>query len=139
MATPPAIIEYAGLADADLSKLRRIWSEHFGRAPTLRSPELLGLMLAYRLQAARYGGLESDLRRTIRRPSAGPGPVGLTPGTKLTREWQGVRHEVVVSSDRLYVHNGTSYRSLSQVARQITGSRWNGPRFFGLRADGEAK
>ena len=54
------------------------------------------------------------------------------PGTRLTREWKGVSHEVEVIRDG-YIHAGARYRSLSEVARTITGSRWNGPRFFGLR------
>ena len=54
-------------------------------------------------------------------------------GTRLVREWQGVRHEVVAMTDGGYLYRGERHRSLSQVARVITGSRWNGPRFFGLR------
>lgn len=60
----------------------------------------------------------------------------LTPGTKLSREWQGVRHEVVVEPDGKLVWSDRRYTSLSQVARAITGTRWNGPRFFGLREEG---
>jgi hypothetical protein len=63
--------------------------------------------------------------------------TALTPGTRLTREWQGVRHEVVVEPDGRFRHREELHRSLSQVARKITGSRWNGPRFFGLRAGEE--
>lgn len=91
-------------------------------------------MLAWRIQAAREGGLGADLRRSIRRPAAAPVATILTPGTRLTREWQGVRHEVVVEPDGRFRHDGQLHRSLSQVARKITSSRWNGPRFFGLRA-----
>jgi hypothetical protein len=91
-------------------------------------------MLAWRIQAARDGGLDGELRRTIRRPTWASSATPLTPGTRLTREWQGVRHEVIVEPDGRFRHQDGLYRSLSQVARKITGSRWNGPRFFGLRA-----
>ena len=129
-----ADIRFADLAGMGLAELREEWRKHFGAPPKLRSPELLGLMLAYRLQAAAEGGIDVDLRRTLRRPSAGKTSSVLTPGTKLAREWQGIRHEVTVEPDGRVRWQGQDYRSLSEVARAITGSRWNGPRFFGLRA-----
>ena len=124
----------ADLAGMGLAELREEWRKHFGAPPKLRSPELLGVMLAYRLQAASDGGIDVDLRRTLRRPSAGKTSSVLTPGTKLAREWHGFRHEVTVEPDGRVRWQGQDYRSLSEVARAITGSRWNGPRFFGLRA-----
>ena len=124
----------ASLGDLGLEPLRAIWREHFGAPPSIRSPEILALMLAWRIQAVREGGLDGELRRTIRRPASAPVAIALTPGTRLTREWQGVRHEVVVEPDGRFRHRDELHRSLSQVARKITGSRWNGPRFFGLRA-----
>ena len=60
----------------------------------------------------------------------------LTPGALLSREWKGVRHEVTVAPDGQLHWEGGKYRSLSEVARAITGVRWNGPRFFGLREEG---
>ena len=91
------------------------------------------LMLAYRIQAAEEGGIDVELRRTLRRPAAGKTTSLLTPGTKLSREWKGICHEVVVEPDGRVSWQGQAYKSLSEVARAITGSRWNGPRFFGLR------
>ncbi|MFN3667901.1 MAG: DUF2924 domain-containing protein [Brevundimonas sp.] len=123
--------------DLSLEQLRAIWRERFGAPPVIRSSEILGLMLAWRMQAAREGGLDGELRRTIRRPASAPVATSLTPGTRLTREWQGVRHDVVVEPDGRLRHRNELHRSLSQVARKITGSRWNGPRFFGLRAGEE--
>lgn len=130
-------VECAALGELGLEPLRAIWRERFGAPPAIRSPEILALMLAWRIQAAREGGLDGDLRRTIRRSASAPVATALTPGTRLTREWQGVRHEVVVEPDGRLRHRGELHRSLSQVARKITGSRWNGPRFFGLRAGDE--
>ncbi len=130
-------IDCATLGDLGLEPLRAIWRERFGAPPAIRSPEMLGLMLAWRIQALREGGLDGELRRTIRRPASAPVATALTPGTRLTREWQGVRHEVVVEPDGRLRHRDELHRSLSQVARKITGSRWNGPRFFGLRVEAE--
>ncbi len=130
-------IDCASLGDLGLESLRAIWRERFGAPPAIRSPQILSLMLAWRIQAAHEGGLDGELRRTIRRPASAPVATALTPGTRLTREWQGVRHEVVVEPDGRFGHQGELHRSLSQVARKITGSRWNGPRFFGLRAGEE--
>lgn len=137
-ANTPSEVDCATLGDLGLEPLRAIWRERFGAPPAIRSPEILALMLAWRIQAARDGGLDGDLRRTIRRPAAAPVATALTPGTRLTREWQGVRHEVVVEPDGRFRHRDELHRSLSQVARKITGSRWNGPRFFGLRAGEDA-
>jgi hypothetical protein len=99
-------------------------------------------MLAYQLQAERFGDLDAESRRLLDRsvpPEAGPGamrlrlPISeLRPGTTLGREWNGRMQRVAVHADG-FVWNGTTYRSLSQVAFAITGTRWNGPRFFGLR------
>lgn len=117
-----------------LEGLRQVWAAHYGAPPRLRSPELLRLMLGWRMQAEVQGGLEPDLRRQLRRDASElKGPVA-RPGTRLAREWKGVRHEVVMLSDGGVLYGEASYASLSEVARAITGSRWNGPRFFGLRS-----
>lgn len=132
--TPSSDIDCATLGKLGLEPLRALWRERFGAPPLIRSPEILALMLSWRIQAGREGGLDGELRRTLRRPTSAPVATSLTPGTRLTREWQGVRHEVVVEPDGRLRHRDELHRSLSQVARKITGSRWNGPRFFGLRA-----
>ena len=129
---PPAdaVLEGLGLED-----LRTLWRERYGAPPALRSPELLGLMLAWRIQIETEQGLDRDARLALRRPPvkrSGPEPV---PGARLVREWQGRPHEVVVMSDGGFLYRGERFGSLSQVARKITGVRWNGPRFFGLRKD----
>lgn len=132
--TIPTNDDCAALGDLELEELRAIWRQRFGTPPAIRSPEILSLMLAWRIQATREGGLDGELRRTIRRAVSAPAATVLTAGTRLTREWQGARHEVVVEPDGRFRHRDELHRSLSQVARKITGSRWNGPRFFGLRA-----
>jgi hypothetical protein len=124
----------ADLAGLGLEDLRTAWRARYGAPPALRSPELLALILAWRIQVEEAGGLDRDAKLALRRPPAarrGPEP---TPGMRLVREWQGVPHEVVVQSDGSFLYRGDRHDSLSEVARRITGARWNGPRFFGLRA-----
>jgi hypothetical protein len=91
----------------------------------------MGRMLAWSLQAERLGDLDAATRRRLREPARDPGPR-LIVGTRLVREWEGERHEVEVTAEG-FLYGGKRWKSLSQIARSITGSQWNGPRFFGLR------
>jgi hypothetical protein len=119
------------LETADLDELRSEWERRYGAAPRLRSPVLLRRLLAWRIQVAAEGGLDRATRRLLAGNPAGP-EVLLSEGTVITREWKGVRHEVEVA-DSGFIYRGERWKSLSEVARTITGTRWNGPRFFGLR------
>jgi len=134
---PDATIEdeVGVLEDLDLTGLREVWQSHFGPPPKLRSPELLRLMLAWRMQAAVFGGLDRDTRRRLAGKAA-PEVEGrhLGLGAVLRRSWQGRRIEVVVEAEG-FRWEGDLYPSLSAVARAATGTRWNGPRFFGLREE----
>jgi hypothetical protein len=87
------------------------------------------------IESDALGGLDEPTLRLLSgtRP-APPPPVVLAAGTRLAREWRGVRHEVEVGEGG-FLHQGTTYRSLSEVARTITGTRWNGLRFFGPRQE----
>jgi hypothetical protein len=136
--------EIARLRDLDLTELRGRWQGIFGRpAPSHLPRHLIFRMVAYRLQADRFGDLDAESRRRLDR-SVTPEKAGqsaasvrqsiseLRPGTTLGREWNGQMQRVSVVSDG-FVWNGKTYRSLSQIAFAITGTRWNGPRFFGLR------
>lgn len=105
----------------------------YGARPPLRSVPILSLMLAWRIQADTLGGLGSDSRRAIARKGklrAEGRELGI--GARLTRQWQGRVHEVTVEEGG-FRWEGKLYRSLSSAATAIAGSRWNGPRFFGLR------
>jgi hypothetical protein len=115
------------------------------RAPPHLPRHLLFHILAYELQADRLGELEADTRRLLDRIGSGSvdetdrlladlhrSRTELKPGTLLTREWEGHLQHVMVLADG-FSWNGNIYPSLSKVAFAITGSRWNGPRFFGLR------
>ncbi|MGZ3365413.1 MAG: DUF2924 domain-containing protein, partial [Caulobacteraceae bacterium] len=128
-----------------LRELREAWALCLGGdPPRLRTRELLALSLGYRLQARREGDVSATIRRRLselerrfaedRRYSPQGTPV-LKPGSSLVREWRGVRHEVRV------LENGFSYRgerlsSLSEAAQKITGTKWNGLVFFGLKERG---
>ncbi|MEE1656749.1 DUF2924 domain-containing protein [Microvirga sp. CF3062] len=137
--------ELAVLVSVDIHELRVRWRRLFRtKAPEHLSRALLVRILSYRLQAVAYGDLDREslrfLDRIARQHAAGsdkPVPpvaetLSLKPGTVLIREYDGVLHQATVTGDG-FAWNGTSYRSLSEVARAITGTRWNGPRFFGLR------
>jgi hypothetical protein len=120
-----------------LEALREEWRRRYGAPPTLRSADLLRHLLAW--QAEALGGLDARLVQAIRaagRTGARPRRT-LAVGARLAREWQGQLHEVEVVEGG-YLHQGRRHRSLSSVARAITGTRWNGPRFFGLRDANEA-
>lgn len=126
--------DVAALETMGLEGLRAVWRDRFGQPPKLRSVELVRLALAWRIQAAAFGGLDADTRRRLRRGSLGAQAADrLEPGVILVREWRGVRHDVVVETGG-FAYRGKTWRSLSEVAREITGVRWNGPKFFGLRA-----
>ena len=126
--------EVEALRCLDLEGLRAIWRERWGAVPTLRSPDLLRHAVAWHIQAAAFGELDADTARQLRVQRAAAHHVALTPGTRLAREWKGAVCEVeVVESGFRY--RGEAYRSLSQIARTITGTRWNGRRFFGLTKD----
>jgi len=124
--------EVRALEALDLQGLRHEWKKRYGDPPKMRSRELLARLLAWRIQADAFGGLDAATIRmlTSDRPIA-PKPL-LEPGARLSREWQGRRYEVEVVGHG-FRYAGSDYRSLSHVAREITGTRWNGLRFFGLR------
>jgi hypothetical protein len=140
----PLEVEIAHLRDLNLGELRARWHTVFGRRPPSTLPRhLLFRVLAYRVQAEALGDLDRDGRRLLdqaalpdasRKHEVGPKRVMATlqQGTILAREWNGRMERVVVSANG-FVWNGKTYPSLSKVGFAITGTRWNGPRFFGLR------
>ena len=122
-----------GIEQLDLEGLRRFWGQRYGAPPPLRSVPILRLLLAWRVQSDALGGLDSESRRTLgRKGKIRAEGLDLGIGARLTRQWQGRTHEVLVEVAG-FRWQGQSYRSLSAVATAIAGSKWNGPRFFGLR------
>ena len=124
--------EVRALEALDLHGLRDEWRKRYGQPPKMRSRELLARLLAWRIQADAFGGLDVATIRLLKCDRLPPPKPRLAPGTRLAREWQGRRHEVDVLEGG-FRYAGQDYRSLSEVARTITGTRWNGLRFFGLR------
>src|SRR5258707_7248058 len=139
--------EIAHLRGLDLKGLRSRWQSAVQRsAPAHLARHLLFAVIAYRLQADRFGDLDHATRQVLDRTvtkEAGPAMSAqlasfdqkrteLTPGTVLVREWDRRSQRVMVMADG-FAWNGQTYDSLSKVAFAITGTRWNGPRFFGLR------
>jgi hypothetical protein len=135
--------ELNGLGGLGTDILRQRWTELFAMAPSPRiSRELLIRAVSHRIQENAYGGQGKSSRRQLARLAetlrdggsiAMSQPQSFKPGTKLIREWKGKVHEVVIAGDT-YIWAGKHYRSLSEIARVITGTRWSGPRFFGLEA-----
>lgn len=123
----------AGIGKMDLDELRRFWAKRYGTPPSLRSVPIMRMMLAWRVQADAWGGLDAETGRMLAR-SGSPRPEGLElgPGTRLTRNWKGRSIEVIVE-DGGFRWEGTLFRSLTAAASAIAGCRYNGPRFFGLR------
>lgn len=131
--------EVAALVAMGLQELREVWRARIGPPPKLRSPELLRLSLAWHIQAEAFGGLDAETKRRLRRGGQGAAAADrLQPGVRLTREWKGRRYDVVVVEGG-YAYRDKTWKSLSEIAREITGARWNGPRFFGLRDTPAAK
>jgi hypothetical protein len=143
-------VELAVLARLTIAELKERWrSLYETNSPRRIGRGLLTRAIAYRLQEQALGGLKPSTKRLLERlvENASSGqPLNLaaaspaSAGTVLIREWQGITHEVTVL-DRAVLYRKQQYRSLSEVARLITGCRWSGPLFFGLRsqADGESQ
>ena len=130
--------EFAALAELDRTALLQRWRTAFGReAPPRLSRTLMEKAIAYDLQVKAFGGLSARIRRTLRAVAKADGRSSLSKlpsrGTRLIRAWHGTVHEIEVLEDG-YLWRGERHRSLSAIARAITGTRWSGPRFFGLVA-----
>jgi hypothetical protein len=126
--------EMAALTSLGISELKSRWRAWYDTEPPARiSRELLTSAIAYRLQEREFGGLAPATRRLLERVDAEHSPRRLVaPGALLIREWRGAAHQVTMHDDGV-VYRGKRYGSLSEVARLITGTRWSGPLFFGLR------
>ena len=146
-AKTPVADEIAHLRGLDLQGLRARWQSVFQRpAPSHLGRHLLLSIIAYQIQADRFGDLDHETRKlldqteAVESGSATPTRLvafdqkrrALTPGTVLVREWNEQSQRVMVMEDG-FAWNGQTFDSLSMVAFAITGTRWNGPRFFGLR------
>ena len=140
--------QIAAMPTLPMVDLWALWDAHFPRRPSHRNRSYVESRLAYRIQERAYGALPTAMRRMLVEAGAkhsniktqigqsGRGiQMHLMPGTTLIREWDERQHRVTVTRDGLYEIDGQMFKSLSAAARHITGTQWNGPKFFGLRDD----
>jgi hypothetical protein len=135
-------LRLASLTSCSMTELKQEWRAFYGSEPPYRvSRELLTRAVAYRIQEQVYGGLKPSTRRLLihladdarsGRPLRVEPAAPASAGSVLMREWHGVTHEVRVL-DLGVLYRRKRYRSLTEVAKLITGAHWNGPQFFGLR------
>ena len=153
MPKPPAAGEIeaqlASLGSLKRSELAVLWAESFGRS--IQFPPHIDTLLrclVYGLQARSYGALAPATRKQLLRiaealengekPVLAPSRPSIKPGTRMIREWHGETHEVTAAT-KGFEYRGKRYGNLSQIARRITGTRWSGPAFFGLKPVSQAK
>ncbi|CAK0745398.1 DUF2924 domain-containing protein [Azospirillaceae bacterium] len=147
--TNNVLAQIAALSAMLMPDLKARWRELFETEPPPFNRSFLVSRLTYRIQELAYGGLSmatiarldaiaSDEKYVDREAARKKIPTRPIPGTQIVREWQGVEHIVTVQQKH-FEYQGHSYKSLSAVARAITGTRWSGPAFFGLRIQGEAQ
>jgi hypothetical protein len=131
----------AALERMSPAQLRNEWREAFREPAPNFSPDLLARGIAYRLQERVYGGLADATRRELKRlvrelertgEISGEREIQIKPGTRLVREWGGRTHHITVT-EAGFSYDDRQFTSLSQIASAITGTKWSGPRFFGLK------
>lgn len=135
--------EIAALEDASVAELKARFSEFFGFECGATNARNLRARLTYKLQEIFLGGLSAEDRAMLdaiadKDPAANLKPVNNVPkvlskGTRLRRDWKGKTYEVFIREDGKFEYDGTIYRSLSAVASEITGTHWNGKKFFGVK------
>lgn len=134
-----AVGSVADLTSLDRDRLKRVWEETIGSPPPLYlASEFMARVIAQERQVKAFGGLPAVERRALRMmaegrrsPDAAASALGPTSGAQIIREWNGRTWRVEVLPDG-YRFDGKLYRSLSSIAKRITGTNWSGPRFFGL-------
>lgn len=141
----PVAAQIRHLAELDLEQLRNRWRATFNKSPPVAArQDYLMRALAQHLQERSEGGLAPSVRRQLAKLMADQTnkkevtrsiSPKLRPGSRLLREWQGTTHEVSVTADG-FLYRAKPYKRLSEIARLITGTRWSGPLFFGLRSGG---
>jgi hypothetical protein len=128
-------------------RLFALWTETFGRSPGKMRPEVMLPVLAFSIQERAYGGLIAETKEHLRQVALSLSPKSrqqneartrFKAGTRLIREWKGIRHEVTLIPDG-YEYKGEKYKNLSPIASKITGTHWSGPAFFGTNKKGTAK
>jgi len=148
--TPSSVVaRIAGLPDLSMDEIKALWRRLFGSDNPTPNRQFLERRIAYKLQEIEFRKVDPNLLERNKRRIKDLMETGkvrkldrdirLMPGTVLTREYQGIEHRVTVTQDGQYEFEGRRYPSLSMIAREITGTRWSGPLFFGLKAPAKAK
>jgi hypothetical protein len=149
--TPPSSVtaQVARLPQLPMAEIKALWRDLYGRENPTHNRQFLERRIAYKLQEIEFRTIDPHLlERNARRIQAlvetGNAPkrdreLRLLPGTVLTREYRGIEHHVAVAQDGQYEYEGRRYPSLSMIAREITGTRWSGPLFFGLKGPAKPK
>ena len=121
------------------AELRAEWLRVTKSTPPRVSPRLLRLALGYELQVAALGGLSRQTQQRLAQIANGKTATRVAgPGSRLVREWGGKLHVVMIGEDGVIRFSERNWKSLSEIARHITGTRWSGPAFFGLRQNRKA-
>lgn len=130
----PLMEALATVPAADRDTLLKLWAELYDLPAPKISTAMLRQALAYKIQERQHGGLKPVVRRFLEKDTVCTGtivPVIVKPGTRLVRQWRGTTYEVIVIPDGVLL-DGLHLSSLTEAAYRITGSKWSGPRFFGL-------
>jgi hypothetical protein len=138
--------QLAALPSMPMKDLWALWDAHFPRRPGTWNRDYVASRVAYKIQEAAHGGVDSDIRRRLVRLGESQSVFGkrrsevhLMPGTVLLREYESNEYRVTVTPEGFYDLNGKLFKSLSAVARHITGVNWSGPAFFGVKQEGGKK
>ena len=140
--------QVAALASMSMPELWTLWDRYFPRRPDYPNRTYVESRIAYKLQEEVFGGLAPATRRRLEaigakhskiKVRAKPREIDFAPGTILLREWGEREHKVAVTAEGLFEYEGVSFKSLTAVARQITGTHWSGPLFFGLNGKAGAQ
>ncbi|MCC7006383.1 MAG: DUF2924 domain-containing protein [Ottowia sp.] len=138
--------QVSALPTLPLMALWLLWDQYFHRRPDNPNREYLESRIAYKIQEEAYGGLSAETRQRLAsigsryskiKQRSQSQDIYLAPGTVLMREWDSRPHQVTVTAEGTFEYAGTFFKSLSAVARHISGTRWSGPVFFGLRKAGD--
>ena len=131
----------AELSCLPMSELWTVWDQYFPRRPINPNRVFIESRIAYKVQEEAFGGLSDTVRHRLEtigarhsriKLRARPRDINFVPGTVLLREWGDREHKVLVTAEGLLEYEGSTFKSLTAVARQITGTHWSGPMFFGL-------
>lgn len=137
--------QIAALAQAPMPELWKLWDRYFDYRPAKPNRDFIVSRIAYQLQAQAFGALSSATRERLEHIGAAHSAIKLrarareirfAPGTVLLREWGEREHKVTVTAEGRFEYEGTPFKSLTAVARHITGTHWSGPLFFGVNKAG---